>query len=92
MKMHELKTIQPYFDEVWSGWKNFEIRKDDRGFKERDILWLREFDPKTKEYGREILAQVEYILPANTFAGLSSGYCAMSIDILQRKDKTEVKK
>jgi len=30
MKIHELKTIQPHFDNVWCGLKSFEVRKDDR--------------------------------------------------------------
>ena len=41
MKTHELKLDIKYFDDVKSGKKNFEIRKNDRDFKAGDILELR---------------------------------------------------
>lgn len=41
MTTHELKLDIRYFDDVKSGKKNFEIRKDDRDFKVGDILELR---------------------------------------------------
>ncbi|WP_156809739.1 DUF3850 domain-containing protein [Riemerella columbina] len=34
MKLHKLKLKQPYFDDVFYGRKNFEVRKNDRNFKE----------------------------------------------------------
>lgn len=44
MKTHELKLDDKYFDEVKSGKKNFEIRKNDRNFQVGDILELRRWD------------------------------------------------
>lgn len=44
MTTHELKLDIRYFDDVKSGKKNFEIRKDDRDFKVGDILELKRFD------------------------------------------------
>jgi len=41
MKTHELKLDIKYFDDVKSGKKNFEIRKNDRDFKVGDILELK---------------------------------------------------
>lgn len=32
-KVHELKTWQQPFDDVWNNEKTFEVRKDDRGFR-----------------------------------------------------------
>lgn len=59
---HELKTWPEYFQAVWCGDKNFEIRKDDRRFKERDEVVLQEFDPANGEYtGREIEGFIRYI-------------------------------
>ena len=84
MKMHELKTINPYFADTYHGNKLFEIRKDDRDFCIGDILWLREYDADAKVYsGRSILCKVMYRLPATIFEGLSIGYCAMGIHILE---------
>jgi hypothetical protein len=37
---HELKTWPQYFDAVARGEKNFEVRRDDRGFQKGDILEL----------------------------------------------------
>ena len=85
MKMIELKTINPYFTDVWNGDKPFEIRKDDRDYILGDILWLREYATTTGYSGRSIIAEVSYIIPAGVFKGLVEGYCAMTIDILQRK-------
>jgi hypothetical protein len=88
MKIHELKTINPYFTDVWDANKEFEIRKDDRNFELGDILWLREYDTGANTYsGRHILAEVSYILPAGEFEGLSEGYCAMQLFIIERKSK-----
>lgn len=44
MTVHELKIEPVYFDEVVSGAKRFEIRKDDRDFKIGDGLFLEEWD------------------------------------------------
>ena len=33
MKKHLLKTINPYFQDVWDNKKTFEIRLNDRDFK-----------------------------------------------------------
>jgi hypothetical protein len=40
MTVHRLKTLAPYFGEVTSGAKPFEVRRDDRGFQLGDILHL----------------------------------------------------
>ena len=40
MTEHVLKTWTTYFNAVVSGGKNFEVRKDDRGFQKGDILCL----------------------------------------------------
>lgn len=77
--LHVLKTWPPFFDEVRRGWKAFEIRKDDRGYNTHDILLLREWDPKKKEYTRRIHAcKVGYVMRGPQF-GLEEGYCVMSI-------------
>lgn len=41
MKTHDLKLDIKYFDDVKSGKKNFEIRKNDRDFQVGDILELK---------------------------------------------------
>lgn len=65
---HELKTWPEYFQAAWVGDKTFEIRKNDRDFKERDEIVLREFQPDLEEpfeadqyTGREIHGFIRYL-------------------------------
>lgn len=44
MTVHELKIEPVYFDEVRSGAKRFEIRKNDRNFQVGDGVFLKEWD------------------------------------------------
>lgn len=90
MKVHELKTIHPYFRVIWEGFKPFEIRKNDRDFKVGDILLLREYDPTTKTYsGRDVTARVIYTL--DKFEGLAEGYIAMGLALLDRNRGAYIK-
>ncbi|MCY8410582.1 DUF3850 domain-containing protein [Bacillus haynesii] len=41
---HHLKILPPYFKAFENGRKNFEIRKNDRGFREGDSLCLHEWE------------------------------------------------
>jgi len=76
---HELKTWNEYFEDVISGNKTFEIRKNDRGFRKEDTIVLKEWDPKTEQYtGREISKKVSYILDGGNF-GLKKGFVAMAM-------------
>ncbi|MGV8956606.1 DUF3850 domain-containing protein [Lactococcus lactis] len=50
MKTHELKLDIKYFEDVKSGKKNFEIRKNDRDFQVGDILELKAWDSSLGQY------------------------------------------
>lgn len=64
MTRHVLKCWPESFDRIVSGAKRFEIRYDDRGYKDGDILHLRRYDPTREVYtGREVEAYVEYVMP-----------------------------
>lgn len=57
---HTLKTLTPYFQAAWIGDKTFEIRANDRKFKERDEVVLEEMDGS--EYtGRRIEGFIRYM-------------------------------
>lgn len=43
MKVHELKLDTKYFEDAKSGKKNFEIRKNDRGYQIGDVLELKAY-------------------------------------------------
>ena len=56
MTIHELKTIPPYFDDVASGRKTFEVRQTfDRTFAAGDVLRLREWQPERVQTVAELL-------------------------------------
>jgi hypothetical protein len=59
MQKIEKKYRPGYFEEILKGEKTFELRLNDFEINEGDILWLREWDPKTK--GRELEKKVGYV-------------------------------
>lgn len=76
-RIHELKTVPPYFEEVATGRKTFEVRINDRGFKVGDKLIL--FEWKDGRYThRHVKATISYILD-DSFPGLTPGYVAMAL-------------
>jgi hypothetical protein len=91
-KVHELKIQPQYFKAVVSGKKNFELRKNDRGFKVGDILILKECESDLlfrdefgeEQYGKphytgnEIKKTITYILEGGNF-GLHKDYCILGL-------------
>lgn len=78
---HELKTIQPYFNAVMTGSKNFELRKFDRNYELGDILLLHEYNPFTEKYsGKVIRKTIKYILTNAERFGLMNGYCILGLE------------
>ncbi len=78
--IHELKTIQPYFDRVWNLEKTFEVRFNDRGFQKSDKVVLLEYDHKTEEYsGRKIEGEILYVL--GDFDAIKKGYVVFSLQV-----------
>ncbi|MCH7253554.1 ASCH/PUA domain-containing protein [Clostridioides difficile] len=74
--IHELKILPQYFKEVVNGNKNFEVRKNDRGFKKGDLLVLQEFDGR--EYtGLETRKEITYVLDNSDY--LQDGYVVLGI-------------
>jgi len=79
MTEHELKCWPVYFSAVLRGDKTFEVRKDDRGFKVGDTLWLREWHPEKGYTGAELRKRVTYAL-SGTSLGIAMGYIVMGLD------------
>lgn len=77
--IHELKTWNEYFEEVFMGHKTFEVRKADRPFTKGDTLILKEWNPKTEQYtGREMARGISYVLEGGQF-GVEKGFVVMAI-------------
>jgi hypothetical protein len=89
MKEHVLKTLPDYWDAVELGLKNFEVRRDDRGFQKGDVLVLQKLDRDT--FGRpsihveyrngkpvEIRRKVVWVLTGGQF-GIEPGHVVMAL-------------
>ncbi|MCK0201343.1 DUF3850 domain-containing protein [Ornithobacterium rhinotracheale] len=76
MKVHELKLRQPFFDDVFNGLKDFEIRKNDRDFKVGDLLKLIEYPT---ENPRHVTKKIKYILNGGQY-GLDSDYVVLGLE------------
>lgn len=80
MKIHQLKTINPYFSAVFQGVKNFEVRLNDRDFKVGDEVHLQEYDLQTNEYsGREVRAEITYVL--KDYEAIKPGYVVFGLKV-----------
>ena len=84
---HELKTWMPFYEDVLSGRKSFEVRKNDRGFRVGDVLRLREWDrdhelahsPSDFHYtGRSLRRTVAYVLTGENW-GIKDGFAVLGL-------------
>lgn len=73
---HFLKISSTFFEDVLRGIKNFELRKNDRGFKVKDQLVLREYK-NGQQTKREAYKEIIYIL--EEWEGLKEGYCILGV-------------
>ena len=78
-RVHKLKTWPRYYSALVDGSKTFEVRRDDRRFREGDILLLREWLPNVERYtGRECARVVTYCLRGPGL-GVETGFVVMAI-------------
>lgn len=99
MKAHNLKLDAKYFRSVKDGRKSFEIRKNDRDYKEGDLLLLRRykhgqyginsysminsFSESTEEEADTITAVITYV----TNYAQQDGYVVLGIKLVDIVDK-----
>jgi len=50
MTVHDLKIYPEYWEDIATGKKTFEVRKNDRDYQVGDLLLLRKFDPAKNNY------------------------------------------
>jgi hypothetical protein len=78
VKVHYLKTWTPFFDDIKSGVKQFEVRKNDRDYEVGDTLILEDFNPiKGIHTGRWIPKLVTYVLNDPNF--VKEGFVIMGM-------------
>lgn len=75
--IHALKIKEEFFAPIALGYKQFEVRVNDRDYKVGDYLALNEVDMDGDFTGRSVLVFVNYIL--NDPAYCKEGYIIMSI-------------
>lgn len=78
-KIHQIRLASTYFDDVVNGKKSFELRKNDRGYKEGDFLEMLEFTDG-RNTGRSVRVLVTYLL--ENYTGLEEGYCIMGTKVV----------
>ncbi len=81
MNTHYLKTWPVYFQQVIDGNKTFEVRLNDRNFRQGDTLVLQEWNGLCYT-GRIVTASVTYLLEGGQF-GIEEDYCVMAIKLNQ---------
>jgi hypothetical protein len=88
MTTHELKTDPKPFQAIIDNRKPWELRLNDRDFKEGDLLHLREYEhPKAAIMpalaggytGRDLWKTVTFILYDSSGYGIPAGYCLMTL-------------
>lgn len=77
MKVHKLKTVQPFFNDVFYNRKDFEVRKNDRDFKVGDRLQLIEVVPEGSSQ-RYVLKDIKYILEGGQY-GIDKDYVVLGL-------------
>jgi hypothetical protein len=77
---YELKTLPQYFQDVWDGKKDFELRKNDRDFQVGKTVLLREWDG-TSYTGGFLVRRICYVLKDCPQFGLMEGYCILGLEI-----------
>lgn len=82
-QVHQIRIATTYFEDAASGRKSFELRKNDRNYKEGDILEMMEFKDG-RNTGRTIRKVVTYLL--ENYSGLQDGYCIMGTKDIEQQE------
>lgn len=78
VKIHQIRIAATFYDEVATGKKTFELRKNDREYKVGDKLEMMEIK-EARFTGRIIKADITYML--EEYKGLEEGYCILGIEV-----------
>lgn len=78
MTIHELKIQHQYLIDIKNGFKTFELRKNDRGYKVGDLIKFIDLGKKRIK-ADSTLYKITYILKDVPQYGLSEDYCILGI-------------
>ena len=80
--IHAVKIEPQYYEAVRNGTKTFEIRKNDRDYREDDYIALNELNDSHNGYtGRCLLCRITYIINDERFC--KEGFVTLAINIQQ---------
>jgi hypothetical protein len=88
VRTHELKSWSRFFRAIVTGERSHELRRNDRDFRVRDRVYLREYDPDSDTYsGASCQAVITSMTSrdapcAVSDQGLNPDFCILSIRIL----------
>lgn len=80
-KIHTLKTIDPFFQEMYDGLKKFEVRKNDRDFQSGELLNLIEY-PVNESNLRQCLFRIGSVLSNSDciYDAIQNDYVVLGLD------------
>ena len=74
---HTIKCWSPYFQAIRRKEKNFDVRRDDRGYQKGDTVVLREYDQATSRLtGNDEHRKIKFILTGGQF-GIEPGFVVL---------------
>jgi len=79
-RVHDLKTVKPYFGLMQEGVKDFDIRFDDKDFLVGDTLNFQEYKYRDLT-GECVQKRIKYIL--RKFKGLQKGYVVLGLENIE---------
>lgn len=89
MAIHELKSWPRFFAAIKAGRRKHELRRNDRDFKEGDILLLREWNNELQEFTGDVCnVRVTAITSrenpcAVSDQGLNPEFCILSVELVE---------
>lgn len=83
MRIHKLKTLNPYFSAVFHGKKLFEVRINDRDYQIGDLLLLQEYNLERETFlSRNVLCEIIYILDHPGY--VKEGWTILGFEIIRK--------
>ena len=87
---HIIKITEPYADAIIDGRKNFEVRKNDRGYNAGDVIWFKVIYADGCQFTSHPLHDRKFkITYVHSGLGMENGYVVFGIEGLSGRKKNE---